>query len=327
LSNVERGRKRITSALVLAYERVLGDELRRRGVLTAGAAAVVAPAAVAELIRHGFAAALNGTTLDEWDETVRGYGRDYMVDGAATVQQRLAGDLVVIQQQLEKPGLWAAAARMLAVYGKTTADAPTAIQWYHTAALAADRSGDDDTRVWVRGRAALALAYEAAALPVASDLADQALAIADGRPSLGLLNALMARAHVLGARGESKAAMRADDAGRRVFDLVGSAEQVSDFAIPEWRMETFRSMLYARLGHPRGLTAQEAADRTRPATLPRFATHIELHRGLMMVRSGDPSEGVAYARRAMDALPPERHSLSLRLMLAEVERAARDLSH
>jgi hypothetical protein len=54
----------------------------------------------------------------------------------------------------------------------------------------------------------------------------------------------------------------------------------------------------------------------------RFATHIELHRGLAMVRSGDRAGGLAYARAALDALPPERHSLSLRLMLAEVEQAA-----
>jgi hypothetical protein len=174
--------------------------------------------------------------------------------------------------------------------------------------------------VWVRARAALALAYEGAALEVAENFADQAIALAAGRPSLGLLNALMARAHVYGARGQLVPAMRADDAARRIFDVVGSAEQVSDFAVPEWRMATFRSMLYARLGHPRAVEAQDTADRARPAELPRFATHIELHRALMLSRSGDRDQGIAYARRAMAALPPERHSLSLRLMLAEVER-------
>ena len=87
-------------------------------------------------------------------------------------------------------------------------------------------------------------------------------------------------------------------------------------------METFTSMLLSRLGDPRAERAQQAADRTRPATLPRFATHIELHRGLMMVAAGDRTGGVAYARAAMEALPPERHSLSLRLMLAEIEQKA-----
>lgn len=323
LSNVESGRRRATADVVLAYDRVIGDEtLKRRAVVAGVASAVVAPAAVSRLISDGFSAALDGRrSAEEWEARVADYGHRYMIDGAAEVQRVLAGDLVVIQQQLEQPRLWAAAARMVAVYGKTTSDAAEAIGWYRLAAVLADRSEDDDTRVWVRARAAIALAYEGAASPVAQDFADQAVALAAGRPSLGLLNAHMARAHVHGSRGDLASAIRADDAARRVFDRVASDELVSDFAVPEWRMATFRSMLYARLGHPRGVEAQETADRTRPATLPRFATHIELHRGLALVRAGDRTEGIALARRAMAALPPERHSLSLRLMLAEVERA------
>jgi hypothetical protein len=244
-----------------------------------------------------------------------------MTSGAGELQGRLASDLIVLQQNLERPGLWASAGRLLAVYGKTTAAADEAIRWYRLAAVAADRSEQDDTRVWVRARAALALAYEAAALPIAEDFAEQAIAISGGRPSLGLLNALVARAHVHGARGRLASAMRADDEARRVFDLVGSAEQISDFAVPEWRMGVFRSMLYARLGHPRAIEAQDTVDRTRPKELVRFGTHVELHRALMLARAGDRAEGIAQARKAMAALPPERHSLSLRLMLAEVERA------
>jgi hypothetical protein len=176
--------------------------------------------------------------------------------------------------------------------------------------------------VWVRGRAALALAYEGAALSIADDFASQALAISD-RPSIGRLNAVMAKAHVAGLRGLVDGAVGADNDGRRLFDRIGSTEQISDWSVPEWRMATFRSMLYARLGDAkRAIPAQETADRTRPDVLTRFATHIELHRSLMLVRSGERSNGLAYARRAMEALPRERHSLSLRLMLAEVRRAA-----
>lgn len=107
-----------------------------------------------------------------------------------------------------------------------------------------------------------------------------------------------------------------------MFDKSGSDEQISDFAVPEWRFHTFTSMLLSRMGHPDAVAAQEAADRTRPATLPRFATHIELHRGLMMVSAGDRVGGLDYAQQALDRLPPERHSLSLRLMMAEIKRAA-----
>jgi hypothetical protein len=40
-----------------------------------------------------------------------------------------------------------------------------AINWYSTATEAADRSDDPNIRVWVRGRAAIALGYEAPRCP------------------------------------------------------------------------------------------------------------------------------------------------------------------
>ncbi len=189
--------------------------------------------------------------------------------------------------------------------------------------MAADRSGDLAVRVWVRGRAAIVLAYEGAALTTARRYADQAVALSD-RPSLGRVQALMAQAHVAAGRGDRSGAVALDTDARRVFDYVASADgEVSDTAVPPWRMVTFRSMLYARLGMPDpGAEAQETADRTRPVDLPRFATHIELHRGLTMVKAGDSAGGVAYAWRAMDALPADRRSQSLSLMLREVEQAA-----
>ncbi len=322
LGNVETGRKRPSARVALAYEKALGGDVKRRGLLTGVAAGVVAPAAVSDLILHGFSAAIRGRGAeDEWLSRVEDYGQQYMSAGAGEVQKLLAGDLVVVQQHLETPAMWAAAARMLTTYGKTTTSRQEAVRWYNTAAVAADRSQDDRVRVWVRGRSALALAYEAAELPTAARLADQALAI-DDRPTLGRLNALVAKAHVAGVRGDAATALATLDEARRVFDVAGSDEQISDFAVPEWRFHTFASMLLSRLGHPDAVDEQDAADATRPDTLPRFATHIQLHRGLMLAKAGDKEGGLAFARAAMDALPPERHSLSLRLMLAEVKAAA-----
>lgn len=142
-----------------------------------------------------------------------------------------------------------------------------------------------------RGRAAIALGYEGAVLPVADVLADQAMAISD-RPSLGLLNAVFGKAHTAALRGDHTTARRLLAQGRRVFDRAGSHEQISDYAVPHWRLSVFTSLLAARLGdETTAVAAQNAATADLPATLPRFATHLEMHRCLMLARSGTRRTG------------------------------------
>jgi hypothetical protein len=312
-----------TEMAVLAERQRKGEDVERRRFVAGITASAIAPTVTADLLFKGFTAAVDDhPSTDDWQERVEAYGADYMSVGAAELQPRLAADLVVLQSQLDRPERWAVAAKLLALFAKTTPGAESSSRWYDLAARAADRSGDGSTRVWVRGRAALALAYEGAALATAARLADEALELSD-EPSLGRLNALTARAHLLAFAGQRAGAYAVLDDARRVFEAAGSDEQVSDYAVPEWRFHTFASMLLSRMGDERGAVgAQEAADRTRPASLARFATHIELHRGLMLVQAGDVASGVDYARGAMARLPAERHSLTLRLLLDEVERAA-----
>ncbi|WP_405181688.1 hypothetical protein OG225_11545 [Nocardia sp. NBC_01377] len=109
--------------------------------------------------------------MDEWEAKLLQYGTDYMSQGAADIQRRLAADLVVLRQQLDSPRMWAVAARLMTLFAKTYpgSDGNKAICWYSMAAEAADRSEDAEIRVWVRGRAAIALSYEGASLPVAHE--------------------------------------------------------------------------------------------------------------------------------------------------------------
>lgn len=322
LGNVEIGRRTATPDVVLAYERELGTSVQRRGVLTRLAASAVAPIVAAELVRTGFTTALGQRpSADDWHGRVLAYGYDYMTLGASEIRNRLASDLVVLQQSLESPAMWSLAARALTMLGKVSAKPSEAISWYRLACAVADRSQDEQTRIWVRGRGALALAYEGAALDTAQTLADHALSLTD-KPSLGRLNALLGKAHVFGLQGRRREAFKTLEEANRVFDAVGSTEQISDFAIPHWRMSVISSLLLARLGDERrALAAQDDAHHSLPDELPRFATHLELHRGLMLVRSGDHAGGVAYARCAMDKLPKTKHSQTLKLMLAEIEQA------
>ncbi|MFJ7592993.1 helix-turn-helix domain-containing protein [Streptomyces sp. NPDC097617] len=304
---------------------VLEGQVDRREFLTDAAGAAIAPLVASDLLSAGFAARLTcGPTTDEWEAKLATYGTQYMSLGAADIQRRVSAELVTVQQQLDNPRLWSVAARLMTLYAKTFpgSDGAKAVHWYRMAAKAADTSGDVDTRVWVRGRAAIALGYEGAALPIADVFADQAIALSDNRPSLGLLNAVFGKAHAAALRGDHATARRLLAEGRRIFDRAGSHEQTSDYAVPFWRLNVFTSLLAARLGdETTAVAAQDAAAAELPATLPRFATHLEMHRGLMLARSGDLVAGTAHARTALDALPPEKHSLTLRLLMAEVEQS------
>ncbi len=316
---------RCLSAVLDVPLAVLEGEVRRRTFLTDTAVTAIAPVVASDLLSTGFASRLRGgPTVDAWESKLTTYGTEYMSLGAADIQRRVTGELVTVQQQLEEPRLWSVAARLMTLYAKTFpgSDGAKAVSWYRLAAEAADQSRDDHARVWVRGRAAVALGYEGASLGVANMLADQAIAISD-RPSLGLLNALMGKAHAAAIQGDSETARTLLADGRRVFDAAGSDDQVSDYAVPWWRMNVFVSLLAARLGdEATAIEAQEAALRELPDSLPRFATHLEMHKGLLLARSGDKKGGAEYARRAFNALPPEKHSLTLRLLMAEIDDAA-----
>ena len=165
------------------------------------------------------------------------------------------------------------------------------------------------------------MGYEGACLDAANVLAEQAIALSE-RPSVGRLNAVMGKAHVAAIRGDARTAMMLLDEGRRVFDAAGSDEADSDYAVPWWRFNVFISLMAARLGAEQlALQAQDEAARTLPASLPRFHTHLEMHRGLMLVRAGNRDGGVASAREALDALPADMRSLTLGMLMAEIERS------
>ncbi|WP_030662333.1 helix-turn-helix domain-containing protein [Streptomyces rimosus] len=310
--------RHLSAVLDVPLATLEGEVDRRTFISDVAATAIVV---ASDLLSAGFAARLRGgPTAEHWEATLATYGTDYMSMGAADIQRRVAGELVVVQQQLDDPRLWSVAARLMTLYAKTFpgSDGSKAVSWYRMAAQAADRSGDERARVWVRGRAAIALGYEGASLGVADILADQAMAISD-KPSLGLVNAVMGKAHAAAVRGDRAAAVHLADHGRRLFDRVGSHEQTSAYAVPWWRMNVFLSLLLARVGDEKNaVEAQEQARRELPASLPRFATHLEMHRGLMLARSGDRAGGAACARAALDRLPPEKHSLTLRMLMEEV---------
>ncbi|MFD7259051.1 hypothetical protein [Streptomyces sp. NPDC059874] len=64
------------------------------------AGTAIAPVVASDLLAKGFAARLSGgPSVEAWEDKLAAYGTDYMSMGAADIQRRVAGELVVIQQQ------------------------------------------------------------------------------------------------------------------------------------------------------------------------------------------------------------------------------------
>ncbi|MFD8291954.1 multiprotein-bridging factor 1 family protein [Streptomyces lavendulae] len=102
---------------------VLEDPMMRRAFLTDVAGTAIAPVIASDLLAKGFAARLTGEpTAEAWEAKLAAYGSDYMSMGAADIQRRVAGELVVIQAQLEQPRLWSAAARLMTLYARPSAE-------------------------------------------------------------------------------------------------------------------------------------------------------------------------------------------------------------
>jgi transcriptional regulator with XRE-family HTH domain len=113
--------RHLATVLQVPFEILERAGVDRRHFLTEVVGVSIAPLVASDLIEHGFAAALHGgsPSIDDWGHTVDTYGRDYMTSGAGEIQKRLAADLVILQQQLDTPGLWAVGATLATLYGKT----------------------------------------------------------------------------------------------------------------------------------------------------------------------------------------------------------------
>lgn len=337
LSMVEIGEREVTLQFAEACDKALNadgalirmarENMERRGILMS--AASIPFLAATDLVYKGMSAALSEhheCSLEEWVERSEAYGRDYMIQGPAEIRARIVADLGTIQHQIRiSPHMSGVASKLLTMVGKTTSvtdPGASPSEWYALAATAADRSKDAHNRVWVRGRAALALAYEAQAVEMAELFADQALAISD-RPSIGRLNALVAKAQMAGQRGDHRDALAYWGQARRLYDIVGSDDSASEYNVPLWRFHVFGSVLLSRMGDRRAIPLQDEADNVRPPEAQRFATHIELHRGLYLAKTGDVATGVEYASIAFERLPEQKRSYTLRRMMKEVQHVAK----
>lgn len=292
-----------------ATERGGGDDMRRRALLaTVGAAAslgaISGPHHLGDLVRHGLLDSA-GTT-DDWDGVVADATRRLVCDPSPLFGTALLTNLMILRQQLaDRPDrdAFRVAASLGQIYGLwlgNQAELGGAGHWYRSAASLADRSGDIETQVWVRGRSASRGLYEDWTVRQTLDTAAEALALTS-RPTLGALEAHAAKLCVYAVNGDIASGRRA------VADMMTIADQlprptVEAGAGPHERAISLSAFLECRVGDwASAKTACDEAERVL-AGLPTWLIENRVYRARAMVAAGDVAGGLTYALRAVGDL-------------------------
>lgn len=312
LRSVENGNRKITGDVVEAYDEALGmggilvdlyatgqdDDLRRRTALsllgTVTAIGMSAPQLIAESLRESI---LSAVGTDDWHDIAIEYGQRFMIDSPTVFRKRITGDLLILRQAIsatDSNGSQLTAPRLMMLHGMVSANlgnTAEAARWYRAARLAADRTGDEQLRQWVRGREAFRRGYEGASpnevLLMSADVHD--------------VEAKLAAAQASARRSERTEALRSLRKAYKIHEASDQSE-ATIYAMPPWRMELSSAYVHALLGDVNGCESHLAAV-SPPLSVQRWESQLEIQRAVALARSGDAITGMLTADKVMRTTP------------------------
>src|SRR5437868_8262515 len=192
------------------------DDVKRRAalqILTAISAGAAVPPGAVESVLAGVENAAGTDRLDlaEWERIVADYDHRIHRSPAGFLVEDLTADIIALDvifkrrlSPLQQAGLLRVSAALTGLLAIDLGDAgdhrASRVAW-GTATRAADASGDRTAQTWVRGRAAEDGVFTGRAPQVVSELAKDAIGIADGAPSPGLARAHAALLDLAALRG------------------------------------------------------------------------------------------------------------------------------
>jgi hypothetical protein len=316
------------------------DPLRRRSLFTmlptATAAGLVGMAGI-ESLRHHLIASRAGDPADvnDWETIAWEYGRTSADTPPRILLDDLTTDLVVAHERLDgmqdntqRLRLYRVLALLSVFMAHTLAglgNARTSWRWWRVARDYAASSSDPEARMWVSGRQIIGGLYERQTPEQLLTLADDAMPLAaTSTPGIGTGSVLIGRAQVLAVLGRQADARKAIGQVHAILDQLPervTSDTDSLYGWPEHRLRHGESFVYSYLGDvKRAATAQERALALYPPHLVRERTQIQLHQAMCLVRNGDPTTGVAHARRALTDLPADQHTEVVREVARSVVR-------
>lgn len=185
-------------------------------------------------------------------------------------------------------------------------------RWWRTARRAAEKSGDLEAALWIRGREIVRAPYEGCPLPAVIQLAEQAESrVTPSAPRSALPGLFAGKAQSLARAGRRADAVAALERARESFtDLPAHVayDHDSEFGWAEDRLRFTESFVYSHLGcYDQADVASRRAVALYPASFRRDLAQIELLRAFCLVRSGDVTGGARHVIDTMSGLPREQH--------------------
>lgn len=323
LGNIETGERHPTLDLAEACDQALGtapllsmlfdpggNDMKRRTLLSSiglvtGAGAVVGPAALADLVRHGVLDRACGG--EDWDAVVDEYGRRFVADPSPQFGASLLTQLMVLHHKItadrNDADLLRAAAGLGQTYGLwlgNQGNLPAAHNWYRTAVALADRSGDVSLRSFVRGRSLARGSYEGYSVRQTLDGVDEVLHLTH-EPTTGAMEAHAARVHVHALTADAHAGRQAINDMRSVVDRLPD-DALRTVAAPHARTTFLRAFLECRVGTL--ADAQPAYEAALPELTewPLWLAETRVYLGRAMVAAGDVGPGIAHTLHTMQGV-------------------------
>jgi transcriptional regulator with XRE-family HTH domain len=356
LSNVERGDRAATPAVVEAYRRALADKgqvvdtgredvqrcemselLRGAGLL--GAVPVLT---AVETVRAGLHDAVSVRSRAEWwRQAIADYGASHYLTPPTGLLRDLLTDAALLEKHLaenlaaDRQGLLLSAGYLAGVTALTWSnlgERRLARRWWHTAIDAADQSEDPAVQVWVRAWAVMngpnIGRRSSEILALAQERLGERLAPDSG--SCALLGGLAQTQADLGDPAAVTTLRRLAELTERVPGEI-AADRGSLFGWPEVRLRYAESYVHtARRDTAAAYAAQDRALELYGTDLPRDRAKMLLHRARCLVVDGDITGGVTYATDVLDNLDAtvrfESVDASARAVLAVVPPHGRKLA-
>ncbi|QXJ21633.1 XRE family transcriptional regulator [Actinomadura graeca] len=312
--------------------------MKRRAALQSvaalGAGAVVSVSLSSESF-SGVHKVLDHTVdVDEWDQAVHEYGQRIMTQPTGALVNNLTADILRVSQCLDRTqdlrdraGLMRVSAGLsglLAIEMGDVGDTRAARVSWSAARHAADASGDCALRVWVRGRAAEDAHWAGRTDQVVTDLADEAIGIAAGKPSPGLARAHAARAAVAASRGDDKSAIASIRRINETFErLSRPTDEQSVLSYRESQLRWAESFVFTRLGDRRAESVLAQALALYPVDAQGPITNLKLMQAAALVREGDADSGLRHAVTIIQHRP-DAVTAGTRLLARQILRALPD---